>query len=81
MFMVIAAVWLQAYVDEVEAEARAGGAYGTGIERHSDGLVSSAPLPAGAELATVNVLYRGWAFKCCENKPNFPRCITFTAHA
>ena len=58
--MYTAELWLQAYVDEVEAEARAGGAYGIGTERHLDGLAMLAHLPAGAELATVSVLYRGY---------------------
>ncbi len=56
---------LQAYVDEVEAEARAGGAYGIGTERHLDGLAMLAHLPAGAELATVSVLYHGYANLSC----------------
>ena len=59
-----AELWLQAYVDEVEAEARAGGAYGVGTERHLDGLAMLAHLPAGAELATVSVSYRGYAVLC-----------------
>lgn len=56
---------LQAYVDEVEAEARAGGAYGIGTERHLDGLAMLAHLPAGVELATVSVLYHGYANLSC----------------
>ena len=52
-------------MDEVEAEARAGGAYGIGTERHLDGLAMLAHLPAGAELATVSVLYHGYANLSC----------------
>ena len=59
-----AELWLQPYVDEVEAEARAGGAYGVGTERHLDGLAILAHLPPGAELTTVSVSYRGYAVLC-----------------
>lgn len=50
---------LQAHVDEVEALARAEGAYGIGTDRHLEGSGPLLPAPPGAELATVNVKYHG----------------------
>ena len=50
---------LQAHVDEVEALARAEGAYGIGTDRHLEGSGPPLPAPPGAELATVNVKYNG----------------------
>ena len=49
----------QAYVDEVEALARAEGAYGIGTDRHLEGSGPLLAVPPGAELATVNVRYHG----------------------
>lgn len=52
-------------MEEIEAEARAEGAYGIGTERHLEGLGPVLPLPPGAELAPVNVQYHGWALLHC----------------
>jgi hypothetical protein len=46
-------------VEEIEAEARAEGAYGIGTERHLEGLGPLLLLPPGAELAPVEVKYHG----------------------
>ena len=46
-------------MDEVEALARAEGAYGIGTDRHLEGSGPLLPAPPGAELANVMVKYHG----------------------
>ena len=52
---------VQEAIERLEAAAKAGGAYGLGMQRHLDGRAPCLPAPPGAALVPVRVRYVGYA--------------------